>query len=315
MAPETDNNADVAQQGDEDLDALFEEAASAREDSPTDKVVDALEADPDEEQEGAMSPPGEAPGVQEAVADPNASPADKASDEVDWSQAPPAFKAAYEADKARQEHAVKSLKGRLSALDRRLEEYRKAAPQHSDASGDQSSDDDDEHKLIGEFREDYAEIAKPIELMLKRAGIDLDKAQPKPAESSFSPDQIEAAQAEAAILETMHPDWNTLDMNAYNDWIEAQPDHIKRMAANNSELIVDAQEIGDVISRFKASQTAQAHPSQQPNARRQAQLSGAKSVRTTQPAVAQGDPDDFDAIFANAARKTDQKFGRSTRQI
>lgn len=308
----------VTNNGDEDFDAAFAEAASALDKSP------APAADTDENTDAAPNtdqsqPDATASGNNEAAA--SETPPAESVDDI-WANAPENLKAAYQAALQKSEHTIKSLKGRLSASDRRWKEIQEQ--QQAGASRSQSNENngDDLPEDVARFREEYSEIADPIEKLIDQrltSKLGNNNGSNQTAASQYSQSEIEAALNQAAILETVHPDWRELDSEAYGNWLNGQPRYIQEAAVRNSELIVDADEIADILTRFKSETKQASSPSPkvipQPDPRRAQQIEGARSVRPSPaPQVAAGVPDDFDAAFETYAKKVDAKrMGSRTR--
>lgn len=252
--------------------------------------------------------------------------------DIDWANATPEQRAAYDAAQQRLkklEHAERSNRGRISALQRQIAELtggqsqsREADPGDGSADGqgqgeaaagsDQGADDgflkSDDWKS---FRDEYPEVAGPLEKVI--GGLQAEVTRQHKELSAIGADRRESALAEqAGLLAEEHSDWQEVVADdSFMEWLEAQPRHIREAAIRNAEDIVDAQEAADVVGRFKAYRSEQqgggnAQDQQDTTradggggtdnqqARRQRQLESASTTRSRGPGVATGISEDGD---------------------
>lgn len=238
---------------------------------------------------------------------------------IDWSKAPPEVRKAYEkleADRNKLQQSERSQRGRVSTLQRQLNEQAARERQRQAGAGPQTGADkskpaaktdplldDPEIKAVVD---EYPEVAKPIlkavrqvaERQAQRDQVDEDKAR------------VAHWEAQADLLKEAHPDYQDViaaDPNAWRDWIQTQPRHVIEAANRNLKEIEDAAEAADVFSRFKAFRSAQqAPPENGGNAetgqgktgslsgRRQRQLDSSSAARGRGPGTARGIPEEGD---------------------
>lgn len=318
-AAATDTNLDDASPGDEpgDDDAGGD-AAAADDEGQAKKPDSAAQAG------GEQSPSGDAASGGEQ-------PSDDAQGHPQndlWANASPDQRAAFEAAQAqikRLEQAERSNRGRLSALQRQLNEQRqpsKAAPNGAADNGQQRGDGADAKAeanvfLASEewkgFVTEYPEVAGPLGKVIGELQAEVTRQRKEL--SAIGADRREAAVAEQEkLLVEQHPDWETVTAEAgFVDWLNQQPRHIREAAVRNAEEIVDAAEAADVVGRFKdyrASQGQGAGGTAQQSSRadagrgtgttqalsgkRQRQLESASAARSRGPGVAVGIPEDGD---------------------
>lgn len=328
MAQENDDNATAPEAGGDDLEALFAEAASAV-NPPAVEGGDQGEAAGETEAEGAIDTGAEQGAGQDQLDAPSAPADQQATDDI-WSAAPEALKTEFQKiqdERERNERLIKQLKGQLSATDRQLDQLRRAS------AGRTSQDEQspvDLKALLGsdkmkQFRDEYGEIADVLIPILETQADTIERLTGTVSQG----EQRAAAQAydhELASYEREHPDWRDYASHGgFSDWIATQPRHVREAAARNAEYITDASEASDILSRFKVhlagSQPAPAiteetkpEPAPQPqDHRRDKQLEGARTVKTSQPAVTTGHHDDIDSAFKSAAAVVDAQMVKNRR--
>ncbi|WP_022727229.1 hypothetical protein [Fodinicurvata sediminis] len=245
-----------------------------------------------------------------------------------WANATPEQRAAFEAaqqEKERLQHQLRSNSGRISALQRQLNEIQaaQANPQQqaasSEAAGQQGQGEGQEGEgqedgfLASEdwqsFREEYPEVAAPLEKVVGNLQAEITR-QNKELSAIGQERRQSALEEQADLLSEAHPDWQEVTSNqAFVDWLNDQPRHIREAAYRNGQDIVDAEEAADVVGRFKAQQQSQGGgPTQQAAPRsngqgsgnnklagkRQRQLESASATRSRGPGPATGIPEDGD---------------------
>lgn len=231
-------------------------------------------------------------------------PADATPDP--WANAPAELIA--ERDKIIQErdravHSDRSQRGRVAALQTKVEEYartRTAPP----------AEDSDEAKARQErrdkLREEYPDVAGPLldEIEATRRELDVMRE----TTDTVAADRTAAAElAQLAALEESHPDWSALANDGnFLSWLNDQPQ--KWIDAANSS---DAREVSGVLTLFKLERAAatgakdEPGPDPKPDARRQQQLEGNRMPAGKPTPAASGAPADFDGAFNTfAARKS-----------
>lgn len=256
----------------------------------------------------------------------------KGQDEQDiWANATPDQRAAFEAaqeEVQRLQHAERSNRGRLSALQRQIDELNrsrgssKAASE--DAAGDRTgsgkgSDDQGadgtgflESEDWKHFQEEYPEVAGPLTTAISSLQAEVTR-QNKELSAIGNDRRQNALEEQADLLTEAHSDWrDVVADDGFEEWVALQPRHIREAAVRNAEEIVDAEEAADVVGRFKAFRDEQgagdgSQQGQQPGAgdrqsagsgnrqaRRQRQLESASTTRSRGPGVASGIPEDGD---------------------
>lgn len=325
--PEELNLADEAKEDAELWAELDAAEAAAAPDAETDPLAadeaaaekpakDAANAKDGAEAAAEKAKPGEAAPSTEKGQDAGKA-ADKGAPADDiWATATPAQRAAFEAAQAQVksvEHAHKSDRGRLSSLQRELNELRNRQPgdagKPGKGKGAEALLDDEEWKT---FVKEYPEVAAPLAKLVSK--LELTVADTKKVTDAIREDRRQAdLDARVKALDAKAPDWRDVvaDQDAYGAWLQSQPRHIQEAAARNADEIVDADEAADVIGRFKAYRSSQAGsnaPANGPEAggnadtgktvslsgKRQRQLDASSSARSGGPGAARGLPDNAD---------------------
>lgn len=269
---------------------------------------------------------------------------EKSSDDADrqnvqeediWANATPAQRAAWQAAQQqlrKLEQADRSNRGRLSALQRQLNELLAgqrqsgaapsgAANQGAHGAGQAGADgksDGADYLASNEwkqFADEYPEVAGPLEKII--GSLQEKVVRQEKFLSAIGEERQQAAlEEQARLLTEEHPDWQDVTADPeFGPWLMRQPRHIREAAERNAKAIVDYQEAADVVGRFKQyrelhKQGGIAHPSNarsgarssegressnhRLSAKRQRQLEAATSARTRSPAVVNGIAEDGD---------------------
>lgn len=273
-----------------------------------DGAAAAAAADDDENADDAANRQGsdDAPGDNKAAQAADANKADKAADV--WANATPEQKAAFEAaeaDRKKLEQALRSDRGRLSALQRQINELtRKPA---ASAAGNTGASDGAEFLQSEDwknFSTEYPEIAGPLGKVV--ASLQMQVATQSKVLNAIGDERQQAALNEQEqILASEHSDWLEVGTSQeFTDWVFTQPRHIQEAAFRNHEHIVDAAEAADLIGRYKqfampkennaAANAGGGTQNNRSDAKRRHQLESASSVRGNGPGVASGIPEDGD---------------------
>lgn len=255
------------------------------------------------------------------IPDPPAEEADPPQDP--WSSAPAELKTDYEQAIARTralEHAQSSDRGRISALQRQLDELKKggAAAQPA-AKAPANPLETDAWKRL---KEDYPDLADPIEALLVPIVADVTATKSTVAERAeaerLAQETARYTDNERLLSErikgTYQKDpFELVAQPAFRDWLTSQPAHIQKAAANNGERIEDVEEAADLLSRFIGATTPQT-PAATPNnpapplaGRRRQQLESATAVSSRSPAAVAGVPEDPEGAWAHFAAERERK--------
>lgn len=301
----------------DEFDAAFAELDGA-EDAPADKAAVDPKADEDDDSAEDDTAPAsdDAAASEQPAAD---APGSDQSENDPWANAPADLRERHETEKRDYDLRLRSSNGRVSALDRKvqeltrqLEEARKGgqnpeATQQGDGEGGGDDDGKAGGKLsddaLSQLREDYPDLAGPLIDMLEKQGQTIQRLSQ--GVGAFEQTRESAAIAEQENLLTQeHPDWQEVAADdRFAGWIETQPKSIQDAMARNFEKIVDGADAALVIGRFKESvgKTAQADPNPQPSTdpKRERQLQGGRDTGRTGPSSKTGiAKDDFDGAVA-----------------
>lgn len=209
------------------------------------------------------------------------------------------------------QHEIRSNRGRIATLQRKLQELQQAA--HQQQRQQQNGGAEASEALMGSekwkaFREDYPEMAEPLEHVI--GAIVQENAQLKQQVGGIVTERQQQAQmAEFERLSQVHPDWQQIAQDqAYREWLSQQPPGVQ--ALHTSDYAEDAITL---LNLFKGQTgAAQAHPQQAPAAsngagnfatrstlpaRRQRQLQSAAAARSSGPGAASGIPDDEEGAW------------------
>jgi hypothetical protein len=258
---------------------------------------------------------------------------DQQQDQDPWANAPPDLKAAHDAqvkalETATNEHARRSIEGRIASYTRRLKERNEAAAQKPAAPKPEEAADP-----LEELAADYPEIAAPLQKDRARIAEKISRFE------SIEQSRLAAADAEMdhdlmaneKLLEESHPGWEGYLKEygpAFGAWIVDQPLALRQAFVTNQDAIIDPYSAIETLAAFKSfvasNQSPQAPPpdgggqpaqQQRLNPRRAAQLAGSASPHSggSRPTVSgipqDGDPEMIWKQFA--AIDEDEKKYRS----
>jgi hypothetical protein len=236
---------------------LFAEAAEAREGSQDDGSGDAgsdaaaaLKTDGEDDQGKPGEDGGNAdePGKKEdAAADAPAS----GSGEFDWATADPAARAAYEAAQQQFDHKLKSANGRVSVLDRKLNELRS----QGGGTGEQEQPRkplkellaSDQLKTIGE---EYPDL-KPVLDTLAEVASRVDGVTEEVGQVRSTAVAAATAPQEQALNGAV-PNWLDLAKDdRFLGWVDDQPKKVRDAVSANWDAITNATEAAEVFKSFE----------------------------------------------------------------
>jgi len=333
LADETTDDAELWS----DFESAESDAANNTEELPADGASDDFDDDAAEDDDDELDDRRSA--AQQDSQSAASGSADKADRNVGdgesdvFANATPEQRAAFQAasEKLRKlEQSDRSQRGRVSALSRELDEYRRAKPpaKQQGANNDDATQDDDpngEYLSSGEwssFKEEYPEVAGPLGNLVGRLQAEI--ANQGKQLSAIGDDRISAAYDEQrSILTESHPDWESVAQNPeFHSWLNEQPRFMVEAAQRNSDNIVDAEETGVLLSAYKAhagisgSQNGGSEQSEsnrkQGSGRRERQRQDGRSSRSRGPAMAAGIPEDGDeAAIWKAMDKEDARRRRA----
>jgi hypothetical protein len=228
----------------------------------------------------------------------------------------PDARARLQARFEQQEQTVRSVKGRISVLDRQLAQIRQPA---GDASQDQGSG--------GSQKRQGAKERLEADEKLKTAREEYEPLGVYPVLDDFAErlddlgkvaEQIEKDRFERFVLEqqstlaSSHPDWlEVCASERFRPWLDTQPEAIRAAFAKNERYILDAADAKLVIDVFKAAHGAA--PGQQTqqqtsgDSRRDRQRAGAPRAAGSTTAATAVDPEDPDALWDTLARTRERQ--------
>lgn len=215
------------------------------------------------------------------------------------------------------QHEIRSNRGRIATLQRKLQELQQAASQQQrqqqNGGAQQQGGAEASEALMGSekwkaFREDYPEMAEPLEHVI--GAIVQENARLKQQVGGIVTERQQQAQmAEFERLSQAHPDWQQIAQDqAYREWLSQQPPGVQ--ALHESDFAEDAITLLNIYKGQIGA--AQAHPQQAPAAsygagnsatrstlpaRRQRQLQSAAAARSSGPGAASGIPDDEEGAW------------------
>ncbi len=261
------------------------------------------------------SPQGEAAAPEQ--------PAPSEAPEDIWADADPKLRAAYEAERERAskaENVLRSNSGRLSRVERELNEFRLRAkgekPEDKPEASGKPEVTEVKDEDLQRLREEFPEVAGPLldvisglRSKVESLSTDADKRQ----ELDQARNELELNEflaGEEQKLAEKHGDWNdVVKTDEFASWALTQPRMIQEALRRNGNGIVDAEEAIEIIDRFKAATNEDApDPLAQ---KRERQLEGGRSVPArTGTAPPAGKPDDYSSEWKRLAAEERRKASR-----
>lgn len=274
----------------------------------------AKDEDPDEDPDTDL---GNDPDDQDD--EPDSSPAAKAGDNNDqpidvWADAKPEQRAAYEAAQKeldRLKHADQSNRGRLSAMQRQLNNLQKGTAQAATSVAANVKHQQQVNGFLDSdgwkaFVAEYPEVAQPLNSVIGGMQEQLVRMRAE-LDSVGQERRVNAIVRQEEMLDEQHSDWREVAATPdFLNWLEEQPVYVQEAAARNGMEIMDAREAADIIGRFKATRSngqSTANDSQKSSGtgidrplsgRRQRQLDSARTAPARKPSLASGIPEDGD---------------------
>lgn len=313
MNPQDSQNDPII--GDDDnaeFDAVFDELAGDSPEPDEGKGQDEG-GEVDDKDDEPSSPGTNDVGANDPSAQDETAPAGTTPEQDDiWAKLPDDVRREVEAIRTQNMR----LRGQISARDRQLAEISRAQQQQQgDDEGEKKADIKDllESERLKQLREDYPEFEPLLEVL---GGLTEEVTTIKGNVVQTEDREFEQLlEEQTSILEKDHPDWMEYAKPdpKFSDWLATQPRHVREAAQRNAEYIFDASEVSDVLSRYKdhlgvSQRGNDGNPDPKPDARRQAQKDGARSIRANYPAAAAGIPDDYDAAFDLLAAQEDRRI-------
>jgi hypothetical protein len=305
---------------DQDLDAQFAAFASKIERDPL-----AGGSQPIEEPQNDAEPPvstatGNEPEPELPAPEAAAAPAETTAPDI-WANATPELKAAFEEARElarKAELDAKAHLGRVRAHERTVQDLHTEIEGLKKQVGQAKSTETSllESDEIKALESEYGDVAGPLLKVIKAQDAKINELTGTVTTrqtDDFITDQ-------ETRLNQAHPDWGDLVRNpGFKDWKEQQPLYVQRMIERNANAIVDAEEAGDALSRFRqhigaapapAQKQTPTPPEPRTDERRQRQMAGGADVRVKAPPVTSADVEDPDQLFAQFANKIDAKARR-----
>ncbi|MBF5091922.1 hypothetical protein F1640_18375 [Novosphingobium sp. NBM11] len=336
MPPETvqtpDQSAAAVEtpSAEQDFDAAFDALTADADVTPAPAAVD-TESEPAPSAPAASEEPAPASAAAPSPsADGNASPQGQATDDI-WANAPAELREAHEKLLRDAELRVRSANGRVSALNRQLQNYRQQGEQTgTEPQGQQQRETQTQEPSAQpgqidlnadqyqRLREEFPEVAGPLLDLAAKQNAVIERLMQ--SAGAFEQQQVSAVISEQErLLSEQHPDWNQVTQDdRFGGWLETQPTSIKQALQRNFDAIVDGPDAALVIGKFKQdmgigtatpSPTPTPAPTPSQDERRQRQIASGRDPGRTPPPVQSGIPDDFDAAVDafNARRERQQQ--------
>lgn len=248
-------------------------------------------------------------------------PADEPADDP-WSSVPEDLRAAHKAAVSELEqfkHRASSDAGRASAFQRKAEQLEselaalKKAPAADGAAKEAAQDAQEflEDPEFAAFREEYPEVAKPIEKVIKTLQAKAERLEREFGVISGDRHQQQIAKQEE-LLTQLHPDWKTATASPqFVQWYQGAPPGLRADIERHGNQIGDAQEVAKILDVFKAATGFGANGASRSgvtnlSAKRQRQLESAAAPAGRGVGPSSGAPDDFESAFNHFARKNSQ---------
>ena len=206
-------------------------------------------------------------------------------------------------ERAEIEHRYKSDEGRVSALQRKINDL-EARQQPAPVAISEAAPVSDEG--IDSFREDYPDIANAVDKMVQskmtteREGFSQAMRQmQQQMDQAIQPfqesEQKRFIDTQMQELESSHPDWREVAQSTdFIEWLNVQPDPVRAMFTSDS-----ARDASYLVGSFKQTQPVlQEAETVEPSSNNQQALKQAVAPRSRRTApVTNSVPDDYESAF------------------
>ena len=230
-----------------------------------------------------------------------AKPTDETTDI--WANAPPALKAAFEAEQqraARLETAAQGHARSASQLGRRIAELEALVPKGKKGEEAPEGETDEEREArYTRLREEYGDSVGQLIPELESLRTELAELK-----SGFAGVQHERTEADTiaqyTILAERHPNWKQdVVSDSYKEWAFAQPKAVLDAIRRNDHALEDGAEAAWVLDLWKRDTAPPANPEKERLAeRREEQREAARSVDVRNPVTrARDEPTDLDGLW------------------
>ena len=307
-AEKTDSDELTAEETVDEFDAAFDEADNEGANKPPEPNGDEDDSDDFDDADDGND-----------IDTDNEDPEPKENDDP-WSSVPESLKA--ERDKLFNENSA--LRGRVPGLNRELDDARKKLAEHearlSKRKDEDLDEDDDGEDTVADFKNEYPEIAGPVERMLREQQSVIDELRGKVDrhDQSFTADELQRNYAVLSSDDAVGALYQDVKMDGprnaeFVEWYQTQPREVQAMVEKNGEKLVDAQVARTVMTLFQAS-SPQPTPGKgnEPNARdrrNKTLLAGAAGVKHKSAGVGRSIPDKdaYDAAWDYAEEQSSRK--------
>jgi len=288
---ENDNEAE--------FDAAFDEDEATEIADDTDEAVSDEEAEPENQE--VTEDDEEAGDAQEGEQQPDST--DQEEENQDDNDAdddiPAEDMARYKSWEGRLRKREQEIHEREAKL-KQLESEQNDGEEEEDPQDDQDEQDED---AVARLREDYPDIFAAMEQEINRrlSGKDLGQVIEQ-VEAFTQAEQDRQIKAHRDAIKAKHPDFDNIETDALNSWVEQQPykDAVRYQSIIESGT---ADEVIEMLDQYKGT-VLKEQERQQFQKRREQQKNAGKSVpnhssRVTN-TIGNADPDDFDAGWDEA---------------
>ena len=201
------------------------------------------------------------------------------------------------------QHRIASDDGRVSALQRKINELESAQkPQEDLKEAIQNPE------KWAEVKEDYPELADGLETFVKSQIEErLKKVEEISAKvGTFEQKAIqEDRQRELEKLAQVHPDWHEIAQSSeFKGWVSAQPEKVRALA--DSDDAADAAFLLDTYKATRPKEDANQSQAEKLAAQRKKQLAAAEETPTQRRTPTAADESDFEGAFERFARQRER---------
>ncbi len=213
-------------------------------------------------------------------------------------------------------HRYQSDEGRVSALQRKINELENRATSTPTVQQIAEVADSGNEEEMNAFKEDYPDIALAVDRMVasrltaerqqhQQVISQMDNRYQQILQPIQQQEQQRSVNVQLSSLEQRHSDWREVATSAsFTDWVSRQPEAVRNMV--NSDYADDASYVLDSFKSMSGhnSQQSQVSPGVEHIVnKRQQVLDNAVAPRTRRSVPKTGVPEDFDAAFAYYSSK------------
>ena len=220
--------------------------------------------------------------------DPDEEPDESEEPQSSWDSVPEQLRNEYAQMRSKNEeleHSLKSNTGRVSALQKKINELEQAT--NAKPSEEQREDVDER---FNELKEDYPEFIEMIEMMTEKNNQRINQQLDEKLTPFQQAEQQRYNESQVNTLANEYPDWNEQEQSAeFGTWLTSQPEAVQQLISSPQ-----AQDHAYLLRGYNQTRTNKVASITE---RREKRLASSEALPNKGPSKKALAPDDFEAAF------------------